>query len=180
MPTKKRSTAESRFNALSAKMAVTPPEDAARYESFVGEILKELDPKTGVESSLAHAVADGRWRLERLSEVENDFFYRPAHADPEDLLLIQTFRERLEQRVNGDWDALSRAQKERKAARVRDLDEAVEKYNACRMNNLHFDHESDGFGFSLAQIAARSDYKRRLWEARALHRPNSLPKDPRR
>src|SRR5437868_2765866 len=118
MPTKKRSTTESRLNALAAKMAVTPPEDTARHESFIREIVKELDPQTGVESSLARAVADGRWRLERLSDVENDLFYRHAHANPEDLLLIQTFRERLERRVNRDWDALSRAQKERKAARV--------------------------------------------------------------
>ena len=180
MRNEKQSTSENHFNTLAAKIAVGPPEDAVRHQSFLKKMLQELDPKTQKESSLARAVADGRWRLEHLSAVENDLLYRHAHANPEDLLLIQTFRERLEQRVNRDWDALSREQKERKAARARDLDEAVERYNTCRINDLHFNAESDGSGFSLAQIAARSDYKRRLWEARALHRPNSATKDPRR
>jgi hypothetical protein len=185
MANKKRSTIESALNALAGKIAISRPEDAARQESFISEVVQQLDAGTAAELSLARSIADARWSMERLADVENSLFYEPdsvvpALPDPKDLLLIQTFRERLQEQVSREWDALSRAQEARRAARKRDLEEAVERYNLSKMRNLHFNPETDGFGFTIAQIAASSDLKRRLWEARALHGPRSVSKDDRR
>ena len=68
----------SRMNALrhglTGQIEVTTPEEKEAKDKFFGEIISSLAPESAIENQFAHSVADGHWRLNRASSIENNIF----------------------------------------------------------------------------------------------------------
>ena len=68
----------SRMNALrhglTQQIEVMTPEEKEAKDKFFDEIISSLAPEGAIESQFAHSVADGHWRLNRASSIENNIF----------------------------------------------------------------------------------------------------------
>jgi hypothetical protein len=70
--------AASRMNAfrhgLTQQIDVTMGDDKEARDKFFAAIISSLAPEGAIESQFAHSVADGHWRLNRASSIENNIF----------------------------------------------------------------------------------------------------------
>ena len=68
----------SRMNALrhglTQQIEVMTPEEKEAKDKFFDDIISSLAPEGAIESQFAHSVADGHWRLNRASSIENNIF----------------------------------------------------------------------------------------------------------
>jgi len=68
----------SRMNALrhglTCQIEVTTPEEKQAKDKFFSDIISSLSPEGSIENQFAHAIADGHWRLNRASTIENNIF----------------------------------------------------------------------------------------------------------
>ena len=68
----------SRMNALrhglTGQIDVTTPEEKEAKDKFFSDIISTFAPANPVEHQFAHAIADGHWRLNRASTIENNMF----------------------------------------------------------------------------------------------------------
>jgi hypothetical protein len=68
----------SRMNALrhglTQQIEVMNPEEKEAKDKFFDEIISSLAPEGAIEIQFAHSVADGHWRLNRASSIENNIF----------------------------------------------------------------------------------------------------------
>jgi len=61
-------------HGLTQQIEVTTPEEKEAKDKFFDEIISSLAPEGAIESQYAHSVADGHWRLNRASSIENNIF----------------------------------------------------------------------------------------------------------
>jgi hypothetical protein len=68
----------SRMNALrhglTGQLEATTPEEKEAKDKFFAEIMSSLAPEGSIENQFAHSVADGHWRLNRASSIEDNIF----------------------------------------------------------------------------------------------------------
>jgi hypothetical protein len=91
----------SRMNALrhglTGQLEVTTPEEKEAKDKFFAEIISGLAPEGSIENQFAHSVADGHWRLNRASMIENNMFTLACSFEAEQTAQIR--------RVADDADA---------------------------------------------------------------------------
>ncbi len=71
-------------HGLTGQVVVVEPHDQAAYQDHCQGILASLSPQGALETSLAQAVADDRWRLQRAAAIEENIFARGL-AQPDDI-----------------------------------------------------------------------------------------------
>ena len=72
----------SRLNAvkhgLTGQLDVMTDDERQARDTFMAGIIDSLKPADALERQLAHSIADGYWRINRVSAIENNFFaHRP-------------------------------------------------------------------------------------------------------
>jgi hypothetical protein len=61
-------------HGLTGQLEVTTPEEKDAKDKFCAAIISSLVPEGSIENQFAHSVADGHWRLNRASMIENNMF----------------------------------------------------------------------------------------------------------
>ncbi len=78
VPTEEKPRDRRAFNAyrhgLTGHVMVIPPSEQAAYRRHCDGIHSSLEPAGEFESSLAQAIADDRWRLQRAAAIESNIF----------------------------------------------------------------------------------------------------------
>jgi hypothetical protein len=73
----------SRLNAikhgLTGHLYVMTDDERQARDTFVAGILDSLKPADAIERQLAHSVADGYWRINRVAAIENNFLAADAY-----------------------------------------------------------------------------------------------------
>ncbi len=73
----------SRLNAvkhgLTGHLDVMTDDERHARDTFMAGIIDSLKPADALERQLAHSIADGYWRINRASAIENNFFAADAH-----------------------------------------------------------------------------------------------------
>ncbi len=137
--------AASRLNSykhgLTGDLDVMTEEQKEARDAFMAGILDGLKPADAIERQLAHSIADGYWRINRVSTIENNFLAadaynqeldRPADAEqpdvdqalapaltfikhPERFQLLTVYEMRLHRKVKSDLQQLREIQSTRRA-----------------------------------------------------------------
>jgi hypothetical protein len=68
---KKRSSLNAFRHGLTGQIVVHTPEDQEAFKKHCDAIREDLDPEGAVETDLAQAIAEDRWRLNRARALEN-------------------------------------------------------------------------------------------------------------
>jgi hypothetical protein len=75
----------SRMNALrhgiTGQLEATTPEEKEAKDKFFAGIISSLAPEGFIENQFAHSVADGHWRLNRASSIEDNIFTLARSAE---------------------------------------------------------------------------------------------------
>jgi hypothetical protein len=136
----------SRLNAyrhgLTAQIEVLTPEEKEVHDTFCDGLVASLKPADALESQLAHSIADGHWRLNRIRNIENNIFAagsfdddlydnpevnkaldaaRIFAADPARFQLLTVYEMRIHRKTSNDLKQLKQTQAVRLAL------EAMEK-----------------------------------------------------
>ena len=133
-------------HGLTGQVLIQTPEDREAYDKHCREIRESLAPVPGIEASLVQSIADGRWRLQRASAMENSVLSMGTQTPPniiagneeiytafaqaivwlkkdKNLGLLTLYESRIGRRVEKDMQSLRQLQQDRQAA----LDKAVEE-----------------------------------------------------
>ena len=133
-------------HGLTGQVHILTPADQVAYEKHCKGIHESLVPVGALETDLAQAIADDRWRLNRAGGIESSIFAlgigqpvpstagnpevdaalaqaRVWLAQGKDLQLLSLYEHRIQRRVEKNMDMLRGLQQERKAA----LQQAVEE-----------------------------------------------------
>jgi hypothetical protein len=153
----------------------------ANRDAFVAEIIESLKPADALERQLAHSIADGYWRINRVSVMETKLLAQ------EDVALttlnqLTTYETRLHRKVKSDLRDLREIQAARRAdeAKKADQEQAVNHKafdEACALLelNLREDDEFDldgkfthpnGFVYSVPKLLHAMSVNRRMQHAR--------------
>ncbi len=136
----------SRMNALrhglTQQIEVMTPEEKQAKDKFFDEIVSSLAPEGAIENQFAHSVADGHWRLNRASSIENNIFTlacslqdptessenpevdkalaaaRVFIADPKRFQLLTIYEGRIHRNMTKNLQQLTELQAIRRAARI--------------------------------------------------------------
>jgi hypothetical protein len=79
---RKRSSLNAFRHGLTGQIIVHTPEDQEAFNKHCDGIREALDPVGALELELAQAIAEGRWRLNRASALENAIFALGQTEDP--------------------------------------------------------------------------------------------------
>ena len=115
-PTTAEGKTKTRLNAvkhgLTGHLEVTtdPERDA-----FIAGIVETLKPADPLERQLAHSIADGYWRLNRVSALENHLLSTDADDILRAINLLNTYETRLHRKVRLDLRELREIQAARRA-----------------------------------------------------------------
>jgi hypothetical protein len=71
---KKRSSLNAFRHGLTGQIVVQTPEDQEAFNKHCDGIRKDLDPEGALETTLAQAIAEDYWRLNRVRALENGIF----------------------------------------------------------------------------------------------------------
>jgi len=133
-------------HGLTGQVHILTPADQVAYEKHCKGIHESLVPVGALETDLAQAIADDRWRLNRAGGIESSIFAlgigQPSQgsaghpeidvalaqarvwlADGKNLQLLGLYEHRIQRRVEKNMDMLRGLQQDRKAA----LQQAVEE-----------------------------------------------------
>jgi hypothetical protein len=73
-----KDTTKTRFNGvqhgLTSKQTVIPGESQEEYDEFHTEFLRDLNPRTAIERTLAERAGSAAWRLKRFQRIEAAFY----------------------------------------------------------------------------------------------------------
>ena len=131
-------------------VAMTEPEQQA-HDTFVTGIIESLRPADPLEHQLAHSIAEGYWRLNRVSAIENSIFAVDAYnqaldnptesgdtdvddalapalafvTHPERFQLLTVYESRLHRKVRLDLRELREIQAARRAEETKKAEEAA-------------------------------------------------------
>ncbi len=144
-PRTEEGRAVSRLNAikhgLTGHLLVMTDDERQAHDTFVAGIVDGLKPADALERQLAHPIADGYWRINRVSAIESNFLSadaynqeldRPADAEqpdvnqalasaltfikhPERFQLLTVYEMRLHRKVRLDLQQLRDVQAARRA-----------------------------------------------------------------
>jgi hypothetical protein len=161
-----------------------PAADAEAYLQFTQAFSAELDPKGFLEEQLAQSVADAQWRLNQIRAIENNILAteRAAYADAPvvtahrkakyaNALSFSTYEQRLTRQFHQNLKLLRELQAERRTREAAELEQAaqiltMEKSKAAPNQPLKYTPANDGFVFSIPEIEAHIERRKRLHDAR--------------
>ena len=79
-----QNTSRTRFNGvqhgLTGKQTVIPGESQEEYDKFHAEFLRDLNPQSAIERTLADRTVAAAWRLKRFQRMESAFFNDRVNA----------------------------------------------------------------------------------------------------
>ena len=61
-------------HGLTGHLLVLTDDEREAHDTFVAGIVDSLKPADAIERQLAHSIADGYWRINRVSAIESNFF----------------------------------------------------------------------------------------------------------
>jgi hypothetical protein len=181
---------KSRLNAvkhgLTGHLHVMTDDERQAHDTFIAGIVDSLKPADAVEHQLAHSVADGYWRINRVSAIENDFFASEACNQEGDALaslnLLTVYEMRLHRKVRLDLQQLREIQAARRAdeAKKAEQQQAANRKTfdeSCALLelNLRDDDQLDldgkfthpnGFVYSIPKLLQAMAANRRMHDAR--------------
>lgn len=141
-------------HALTGQIDVTTPEEKDARDKFFEGIVASLAPENAIEHQIAHSIADGHWRLNRASSIENNIFTlacsfedssdeaanpevdkalgaaRVFIADPHRFQLLTIYEQRIHRKMSRDLNRLAELQANRRAleaARKAQREQALEE-----------------------------------------------------
>jgi len=185
-------------HGLTGQIVIHTPEDRAAFQQHCDAIREALAPVGALETDLAQAIAEDRWRLNRARALENAIFTLglQEHSDPnaahpevdaafaqgrtwiaqaKNLQLLTTYEQRIRRSVERTWPSLGiarRAQSRHRASRNRSrLLVQLAEYEGNNYDPADdFPPESQplGFVFSRSKILREIERDSRLSRARAL------------
>ena len=180
---KNKSRLNSFKHGLTGHLDVLTPDERAARDTFIAGIIGTLKPADPLETQLAHSVADGYWRINRVSAIEDDLLADEGFADhPQHFQLLGTYEMRLHRKVTADLRQLRQIQAPRlaaeaaqaeqeKAAREKALDESCALFELSLRRGTQpdltgeFTHP-DGFVYSIPRLLQTMTDNRRLKSAR--------------
>jgi hypothetical protein len=181
---------KSRLNAvkhsLTGHLDVMTDDERLTRDTFVAGIVDSLKPADAVERQLAHSVADGYWRINRVSTIESNFFASEACNQEDDALaslnLLTVYEMRLHRKVRLDLQQLREIQAARRAdeAKKAAQEQAANRQNfdeSCALLELNLRHDDEldldgkfthpnGFVYSIPNLLLAMAANRRLQHAR--------------
>jgi hypothetical protein len=103
------------------------PADPLR-DAFIADILAGLKPADAIERQLANSIADGYWRINRVSAVETNLIAGDDDDDDDDdilrtMNLLTTYEMRLHRKVKSDLDQLRKIQAARRAEEAKNTEQ---------------------------------------------------------
>jgi hypothetical protein len=142
------------------------PADQVAYEKHCKNIHESLAPVGGLETDLAQAIADGRWRLNRAAGIEGSIFTiglghpkedsrnnpevdvavaqaRTWLADGKSIQLLSLYEHRIERHVEKNIAMLRELQQDRKAALAQVVEEVADLIELTENQGDTFDIEHD-------------------------------------
>jgi hypothetical protein len=194
---RKRSSLNAFRHGLTGQIVVHTPEDQEAFEKHCDGIREALHPVGAVETDLAQAIAEDRWRLNRARALENtilalgqsehlppDGSYSELHAalaqtqawlaHAREIQLLTTYENRLRRSVEKNTAELRALQAERKAAVAKAEEEArllvqlAEAEGGDYDPAVDFPPESQPIGFVFSRPAIRRQIERSQRLGRAL------------
>ncbi len=181
---------KSRLNAvkhgLTGHLPVMTDDERQAHDTFITGIVDSLKPADAVERQLARSVADGYWRINRVSAMENNFFASEA-CNQEDgalasLNLLTVYEMRLHRKVRLDLQQLREIQAARRAGEANKAEQeqaanrkTFDESCALRELNLRQDDQLDldgkfthpnGFVYSIPKLLHAMAANRRMHHAR--------------
>jgi hypothetical protein len=175
---KQRSSLNALRHGLTGQTVVLPTEDHSAYQRHSQAFLDEYQPNGATETQLAQCLIDTSWRLNRAAAVETNLFslgitemedrIRANHPEAEAALAmalafrehmrafasISTQSQRLARQFERTLAQLRQIQAERRAAEVRQLDQAAKILKMHKHKDIPYVPTEDGFVFSTGQIEA--------------------------
>jgi hypothetical protein len=161
---------------LTGRVMLLSAEDAPIYQKHMDRFFAKYSPASDDEHDLVQTIVDTEWRIRQIAPLEASIIAmgreKCAHlveeTDPvkregalmgaiymtykKDLLNISLQERRLNNQLDKALTKLGTLQKERKDARLKELDRAEKSIKACALNNLLPDFEYFGFDFSIAEV----------------------------
>src|SRR6516165_9444649 len=136
---KRRSSLNAFRHGLTGQIVIHTPEDQAAFQRHCDAIREALKPVGALETDLAQAIAEDKWRLNRARALENSIFTLgfQEHSDPNaghpevdaalaqgrtwiaqarNLQLLTTYEQRIRRSVEKNMAEIKALQAERKAA----------------------------------------------------------------
>jgi hypothetical protein len=186
---KKRSSMNALRHGLTGQTVVLPAEDLAAYRAFTKRFFDNLKPRGVIEEELVQTLADCRWRLNRLSAIENNLLSlgqaeaegRVITGHPEAdhamamalafrhqyqaLSSLSTIEQRLKRQFERAAQQLNQLQAERRDREVVQLDHAAKLLQMHQDKKLPYQSAEDGFVFSNDEIETHIRREERLDEA---------------
>jgi len=153
-------------HGLTGQVQILTPADQVAYEKHCKAIHQSLAPVGGLETDLAQAIADGRWRLNRAAGIEGSIFTiglghpkedsrnnpevdvavaqaRTWLADGKSIQLLSLYEHRIERHVEKNMDMLRQLQQDRKAALEQVVEEVADLIELAEKQGETFDLERD-------------------------------------
>jgi hypothetical protein len=181
----------SRHN-LTGQVTAMTPEDRKAHDAFSAGLIKSMAPEGELELQLAQRIATDSWRLNRASAIEDNIFALGLFRSSNDLdieqaelhaamtaartftreakaiELLTLYEQRLNRSVQKNLATLQTLQATRKAEQKAAMEEAAKLLELSEMKGLPYEPaqtcEPNGFVFSIDQLRAQIDRKRRLAE----------------
>jgi hypothetical protein len=152
-------------------------------EAFMAGIVDTLKPADPLERQLAHSIADGYWRINRVSAIENSIFAVDTASDPlTSLNLLTVYEMRLHRKVKSDLQQLREVQTARRAAEAKktEQEQAANRKafdESCELLELNLRHDDqldldgkfthpNGFVYSIPKLLHAMTVNRRMQHAR--------------
>ena len=184
-------------HGLTGKIYLLTQADQIAYDNLCRGLHESLAPEGAMETELAQAIADDRWRLQRASTLESSIFAEAAEkfaesagatGDPEidtalsagrawtsearNLNLLTLYESRIQRRFEKNMAELRKLQTERKASLAQAIEEAailsqLAKSKGEAYNPAEAFHLRN-FEFSDAEIACMISRWQRLSQAKKL------------
>ena len=153
-------------HGLTGQIRIDTPEDKLAYEKHCKSILDSLAPAEGIETDLAQAIADDRWRLNHGTSIENAIVaiglagsdaITASHPEVStafarariwldkggNLNLLSVYEGRLQRKVEKNMKMLHELQDRRQAALNQAVEEAALLMELAESKGETFDPERD-------------------------------------
>ena len=184
-------------HGLTGRIYLLTQADQSAYDALSSGLRESLAPEGAMETELAQAIADDRWRLNRAATFESSIFAEGAEkfaqspeatgepeldaafaqgrtwlAEARNLNLLTLYESRIQRRFEKNMTELRRLQAERKAVLAAAIEEAALLSHAAEWKgesyNLAEAFQLRNFEFSTVEITRMVSRWRRLIEAKKL------------
>jgi hypothetical protein len=183
---KQRSSLNATRHALTGQVAVLPGEDLAAFLNFCRQFRESLSPMGFLEEQLAQSLAELRWRLNRVSQLENAVFslgfdlhgddirtgHPEAHAaitnaityleHSRQIANLSVIAGRLSRQYEKEFAQLRTLQAERSQRETAALDNAYKFAKSYEALGKTYDPAEDGFDFSSEYFARYKAHRNRI------------------